>query len=586
MSRRALIGASVVLAILGLVFWAMLQERVGPGRQPALQIDTPVLSELTKPGLSSQSGENQSATGQTQEQSSQGVGKPMQANGNSATSSQSSPTIGMVLGEEITDQVRAINSDKFAAPPNQFRSGHAHPANRQMKLDREKNGFTIQLPSGAPIGTPTVYQGKVYVSGGFSSREYYCFDAKTGDLLWTVHLSDDGPSSAVCSDDIVVFNTESCTLFALDAKTGKYLWSHWLGDPLTSAPAIANGMVFTSYPAAGRFAGAEPSGLSEPFENLGAAIGKPPKNKAKSDKRPPEASHVLAAFELKTGKILWQRWIDSDVISAPVCVGDEVYVSSFAGTVYRFRQKDGEVLAAHRCRATSAPTFANNQIYLSQRADEKGQVAETMVGVNPSTNVLEIRGITQQAPYLDAQVQMRSALQAAFSQLDAANGFAGGAPAAANAQAALANIGQVTVSGMQFFQGSRVLYFRNQLYSAMGDELVCMEAQNGQERWRYKVKGDLHKEGGHLAAPPAVAGGKIVLATVAGEVLLLDPEKGTVTRSYNVGAPVRSQPAIVDGRIYVGTQNGRLVCIDTGDPNVTGWYTWGGDMAHSNAAKE
>jgi outer membrane protein assembly factor BamB len=139
---------------------------------------------------------------------------------------------------------------------------------------------------------------------------------------------------------------------------------------------------------------------------------------------------------------------------------------------------------------------------------------------------------------------------------------------------------------MQFFQGSRVLYFRNQLYSSMGDELVCLEAQNGQERWRHKVKGDLHKEGGHLATPPALAGGKIVLATVAGEVLILDPDKGTVYQSYKVGAPIRSQPAIVDGRIYVGTQNGRLVCIDTGDPGLTGWYTWGGDMAHTNAQTE
>lgn len=588
MLRRALIGGSVALAILALVLWAVLQERFGPSRQPALQTDMPLLSEVTKPGLSSQSGENQSATGQTQAQSSQGSGKPMQANGNSVTSSQTSPTIGMVVGEEITEQAREMNSSKFAAPPKQFRPGHANRSQRQVKLDRQKNGFSIQFPSGAPIATPTVYQGKLYVSGGFRSREYYCFDAKTGDLLWTVDLSDDGPSLAVCEDDIVVFNTESCTLFALDAKTGKHLWSHWLGDPLTSAPAIANGIVFTSYPAAGRFADGDESGIPPPFQNIiGPTIGPaaPPSN-AKTDKEPPKASHVLAAFELKTGKILWQRWIDSDVISAPVCVGDEVCVTSFGGTVYRFRQKDGEVLAAHRCRATSAPTIANNQMYWSQRADQKGQVAEAVVGVDAAKNSVRLFGNLRAAPYLDARVQMLSALQKELQSLDAANGFAGGAPQAANAQAAFSNVGQSSVSGMQFFQGSRVLYFRNQLYSSMGDELVCLEAQNGQERWRYKVKGDLHKQGGHLAAPPAVAGGKIVLATLAGEVLLLDPEKGTVTHTYNVGAPIRSQPAIVEGRIYVGTQNGRLVCIDTGDPSLTGWYTWGGDMAHSNAARE
>jgi outer membrane protein assembly factor BamB len=583
MLRRGLIGAGVIVAILGLVFWTLLRDRNGPNPQQLAQTDTPVESGGMVPNGDSQSGSHQSGSGQTGSQE----GQATQANANSSTTSNgSSPSIGSVPGEEITDQVREMNSDKFAAPPRQFRPGNAQPSQRRVQIHRDKNGFTIQLPSGAPIATPTVYQGKVYVSGGFRSREYYCFDAKTGELLWSVDLSDDGPSSAVCADGIVVFNTESCTLFALDAQTGKHLWSHWLGDPLTSTPAIANGIVFTSYPAAGRFAGAEQSGISEPFQNLGPAIGKPPQNNATTNKRPPEASHVLAAFELKTGRILWQRWIDSDVISAPVAVGNEVYATSFAGTVYRFRQKDGSVLAAHRCRATSAPTLANNQLYWSQRADQKGQVAEAVAVVDKSNNSVQAFGNLRAAPYLDAKVQGLSVLQSQFLSLDAANGFAGGAPAAANAAAAQQNIGQSTVSGMQFFQGSRVLYFRNQLYSSMGDELVCLEAQNGQERWRHKVKGDLHKEGGHLAAPPALAGGKIVLATVAGEVLLLDPDKGTVYQSYKVGAPIRSQPAIVDGRIYVGTQNGRLVCIDTGDPSLTGWYTWGGDMAHTNARTE
>ena len=49
-----------------------------------------------------------------------------------------------------------------------------------------------------------------------------------------------------CADDVVVFNTESCTLFSLDANTGKHLWSYYLGDPLTSTPTIGNGRVYTS----------------------------------------------------------------------------------------------------------------------------------------------------------------------------------------------------------------------------------------------------------------------------------------------------------------------------------------------------
>src|SRR6266851_4394463 len=81
----------------------------------------------------------------------------------------------------ITAQVREMNSDKFAAPPTQFRTGHVNPKKLDAKaIQKTQTGFTIKLPSGAPIPTPTVYKGKLYVSGGFSTKEYYCFDAVNG----------------------------------------------------------------------------------------------------------------------------------------------------------------------------------------------------------------------------------------------------------------------------------------------------------------------------------------------------------------------------------------------------------------------
>ena len=66
--------------------------------------------------------------------------------------------------------------------------------------------------------------------------------------------------------------------------------------------------------------------------------------------------HVLVALELKTGKILWQRWIESDVMSAPVATEKELFFSTFGGVVYKLNQKDGAILSAVRTRATSACT--------------------------------------------------------------------------------------------------------------------------------------------------------------------------------------------------------------------------------------
>jgi outer membrane protein assembly factor BamB len=310
---------------------------------------------------------------------------------------------------------------------------------------------------------------------------------------------------------------------------------------------------------------------------------KPPQEGLK--KQPANASHVMICLELKTGKILWQKWIDSDVMSAPVAVDDEVYATTFSGTVYKFKQNDGAILAAHRSRATSAPVVVGNNVYWTQRADlGKGEkVSEEIAGRDRAKSTQTFAANKREAIYLDSVAQDQSDLKKAGAKLDTFNGFAGGlAPPAANSGAAYMNIGQGNVSTMQGFQGSRILNFKDANYNCMGDELVNTDPKDGKIRWKVKLKGDLAKQGGHLAAPPAVAGGQLFLTTLEGEVLQVDPDKGNVTKSYKVGSPIRSQAAIQGGRIYVGTQDGRVVCIDTGDARFTGWYTWGANMAHSN----
>jgi Ca-activated chloride channel homolog len=479
---------------------------------------------------------------------------------------------------DVTVHAKELNSDKFLPPPTTFRPGKVTPRQLDPKaVVADKEGFRIQLPSKAPIPTPTVQGGRLFASGGFHSKEFYCFDAETGKLNWAVDLDDDGPTSCVVEDDIVVFNTESCTIFALEAKTGKHLWSYFLGDPLTSTPTIADGKVFTSYPANG---GGGKDG--EP------AV--PAKNPAAAAKQRPAASHVLACFELKTGKILWQRWIDSDVMSAPVASGKDLYCTSFGGTLYKFAQASGDIVSAQKTRATSAPVVVGNDVYLTKRADKPGSAepaSESVAGLDRANAQPKFEGEKREAAYLDKKVQEQSELKKAAKDLDAGNGFGGGfAPAAANATAGEGNIGQANVSSLQAFQGSRILNYSGSNYNCMGDEVCCTDPTNGKKLWSAKLTGDLKKEGGHLAAPPAAAGGRIFLSTLEGNVLQMDPAKGAIEKTYKIGSPLRSQPAIVNGRLYLGTQDGRIVCVDTGNRAFTGWSTWGANSGHTNVAAE
>jgi outer membrane protein assembly factor BamB len=288
---------------------------------------------------------------------------------------------------------------------------------------------------------------------------------------------------------------------------------------------------------------------------------------------------------LKTGKILWQRWIDSDVMSAPIASGKELYATSFSGILYKFDQATGEILSATRSRATSAPVIVNGEVFLTQRSDDGRGPAVEQNRKLQSQNLAAINNFhanARRAEYIDPSVQEKTKLAAAGNQLDAGNGFAGGAPAAANPTAAKSNIGQMNVSTMQAFQGSRFTAVGNWAYNVRGDEILCTKGQDGSQIWSMKLEGDLKAEGGFLAAPPVAAGGQLFVATLKGEVLQLDPKTGKVNVRHKVGGPVRSQPVVEAGRIFVGTDDGKLVCINTGNPKFTGWPMWGKDAAHSS----
>jgi Ca-activated chloride channel family protein len=442
---------------------------------------------------------------------------------------------------------------KLPEPKGEYKQGHAVPGTKKPAAKATPGGWTVELPGSHPVPTPAVDGGRVYASGGFGSKQYFCFEGESGKLVWSVDLDDDGPSTAAIEDGRVVVNTESCTIFTLDALTGRGIWSWWLGDPLMSAPTIAAGRVFTTWPQQGGTA------------------------------KHAEASHVLGAFDLKTGKILWRRWIDGDAISAPVAADGEVVVATFSGTLFRFRQESGELLFASRARATSAPVVEGGKLYFGRRTETKGKAREALsvlTGAKFGKDVLE-----READYLDVKVQTASALKSGAMKLDAGNGFAGGAPAPAKAEAAGRIIGQDNVATCQGYQGSRILRIGNRNVCVRGDELVSVEDGAEKPAWSRKLKGDLARDGGFLGAPPVLAGGALFASTLAGEVIELDPATGAERRSWKTGRPMRFPPVVEGGRIFLGTQDSRLICLDTGDRAIGGWPQWGANAQRTGLPK-
>ncbi len=468
---------------------------------------------------------------------------------------------------DILPEIIQLNSDEKFKPKKDFRKGHVTISTSKTQYEKTQDGFSIQLGSYTNIPTPAVINGHVYMSGGFGSKQYYSFNAQTGKLDWAIDLDDDGPSSPAVEDGIIVFNTESCTIFACDLLTGKQVWSYWLGDPLMSMPTIANGIVYTSYPA---------------YYEGKALKTKPDSTDHQLDIFP---THVLIAFDLKTGNILWQKWIDSDIMSAPVAKDDYIYVTTFSGALYKIKQKTGAIMEAKAIRATSAPVFdGNNELIVSRRSDKAGDsVASEMMVRGTGRNRQALYG--KVSNYIDSRVQEKSNLKTEAMKMDAGNGFSAGAPASSNWKAAYDNIGQSNVASLQSFQGSRAIWHKGKLYNTMGDEIVCTDS-SGAVKWKYALEGDLKTHGGFLGTPPVYANGYLLVATLNGEILIINASDGKLNKKYTIKDAVRYQPVADKGWIYVTTVNSKLYAINTGNTDITGWAMWGGNAARTNMAVE
>lgn len=545
-----------------------------------------------------------------------------------ADAPESSPVPAVVtnLGEErdLRQEIQQAWS-RDPKPAGEFEAGDAtlrekgDEATLNPELTVTEFGFEIQMPSGTPIATPAVVNGRLYASGGFSSREFHCFNASSGQRLWTVDLSDDGPSMAVIQDGTLLFSTESCTLFALDAESGRQLWSWYLGDPLLSAPAVAGGRVFAVYPD-------EPSTLDvdKPEQNPdeGAQNGKEPVD---GDPSGP-FTHVLVCFDLRTGEIEWQRRIDTDCMTAPIASGESLLVVTLSGRLYRFRQSDGGLLAARDLKATSVPTVAGEMMYLPRRVvlnDDSETVRECLVVGNLDGGGLSQQSLAWAAPYLDRTIQEHSDAtdhaNAAEEMNAIGGGFGGGffqvpseptdgvsasgpvegqAPSsdesempppdllAKTERLAADVIGLGNVSTLQSFQGSRPLVVNGRIFASLGNRIVSLAGVDRRPAWEVTIEGDMQKIGGQLATPPVLAGDSLFVATVTGRVLQLDPDTGAMQHKWNIEAPIRFSPIVEDGRLYAGTQNGRIICLELGDKRCTGWSMWGRDAAHSNSVAD
>jgi len=479
-----------------------------------------------------------------------------------------SPTITIDLDEAVNVQI----PDAACLTPVVFRTPDG------------KRGWAVRIPGNRPIATPCFADGMLFVGGGYGSHDFHAFDASTGESIWSIKTSDDGPTAAVEEDGYVAFNTESCTVIVVEAKSGGLVWQEWLGDPLMSQPAVSQGRLFIAHPVSGR-PHTDQSPNSIPHGNLPGTLLPLPNARRYDSVVGGSGSHRMLCADLRTGAHRWSYAIPGDVITAPVVDGNRLYFTCFNGTSYCLDVETGAQMWSEENAGTSAPLIVNGQAIFTSK-DEGGQtvaegimIADTARGKAVRPDMLAVGDAAHLQRNQGGGVGINKEAQSA---LDGSVGFAS-APSTANLDAANNHIGVSTVVGAWAYQGARTSYSKGRLMNAQGMYLNSVDAERGEIRWRVAARGGPIKDRGQTFLPPAVGGENMYVATTLGHLVSIRSHDGSVRFQYNIHHPIVFQPALANGNMYVGTADGWLICLQLDDTDADGWYAWGGNGAHNKS---
>ncbi|GAL68412.1 predicted cell surface protein [Jejuia pallidilutea] len=179
---------------------------------------------------------------------------------------------------------------------------------------------------GASIsGAPTYYEGKIYVGQQGGEDDFYCIDAKTGELVWKQSV-DWVWGSATCSDGMVYIPGIDGYAWALDANTGAMIWKKPFSRSVCSEPAVeGNTVVFGSWDDYLRAFNKKTGELlwqhNGAGTDSGVAIIKDGRVYVKNK-----------CIDLKTGELLWEFIDGKNIFNITPAVHDgKVYMSCWHG---------------------------------------------------------------------------------------------------------------------------------------------------------------------------------------------------------------------------------------------------------------
>ncbi|OAB60067.1 dehydrogenase [Leptolyngbya valderiana BDU 20041] len=267
---------------------------------------------------------------------------------------------------------------------------------------------------------------------------------------------------------------------------------------------------------------------------------------------------TLFALDAATGEEVWRTTALTPLHAAPTAVDGRVFVTTDDNELLAVDADDGDILWTHRSIAETARLLT---------APSPAVAGEVVIAPFTSGEIVALR--VQNGAVLWSDSLTRTG---GLTPLSSINDIAASPVVLGDRVYAMSHSGIMAAFDLR--SGERVWTLPagglHAPYLA-GDylflvtteaEVAAIDRDAGQVRWITQLpafENERRRRDRISWAGPILAGGRLLLASSQGEMVILDPATGERTEDRDIGAPVYIAPVIADETVVVFTDEGRLI---------------------------
>jgi len=374
------------------------------------------------------------------------------------------------------------------------------------------------------------YMGRIF--SGQLDGNFVCWNATTGELLWTFHP--DTPW-AFWAGRIAAYNgkvyslNQDAHLYALDAKTGKMVWKYKGPGVFYHGHAIVGGGKV--YAQTGDDIYTDPN-THEPGKN------------------------EYACLDAETGKLIWTLPIGVNAPNGPhsIAYGNLYIIPAFKTTL-----QIGGGIITRPATGDEVWCISNTPIDWSMWRSDPANSAH---GTGPTNLALRWKfktgaAVSSSPSIVDGVVYVGSHDKNIYA-IDADTGS------------------KIWTFATGYQVKSSPAVVDGKVYTGADDgNIYCLDAEDGTQLWETYAGGFIDYSSfswATIRSSPAVVGNRVYVGSLDKNLYCLDANSGNIIWTYSTPTPICSSPAVVNGAVYIPSTtprpNGTLVKLDANDGSV------------------